>query len=240
MTKHDRLDQDPSDRDVPDTDLVNDDLHDDSSIDDQDGEDWEAVPTGSGSLAFRLLVLITGTIGFVASLALTIERIHLLQNPQAVLVCDISPFITCGPAMESWQGSLLGFPNPLLGIGGFAIVITTAMAMVAGARLARWYWVGLQAGVLLAAALITFLQGASFFSIHALCIWCMIVWAATIPLTVAVTIRNLAAGVFGAGSAQRIGRRLQHFQVAVTAVWYFALLTVIALVFWNKFMLWLA
>ena len=70
---------------------------------------------------------------------LTIDRIKLLTDPQVALVCDISPFVTCGPVMSSRAGALFGFPNPLLGIAGFALAGTTGMVLLAGARLARWY-----------------------------------------------------------------------------------------------------
>ena len=95
-------------------------------------------PAGRG---WGLLLVIGSAIGFLAAMILTIDRIRLLTDPQVALVCDISPFVTCGPVMSSAAGALFGFPNPLLGIAGFAIAGTTGMVLLAGARLARWYLV---------------------------------------------------------------------------------------------------
>ena len=102
----------------------------------------------SGNRGWAWVLVVGSAIGFLASMILTIDRIKLLTDPQAVLVCDISPFVTCGPVMSSAAGALFGFPNPLLGIAGFAIAGTTGMVLLAGARLARWYLVCFEVGCL--------------------------------------------------------------------------------------------
>ena len=152
-----------------------------------------------GRRGWGLLLVIGSAIGFLAAMILTIDRIRLLTDPQVALVCDISPFVTCGPVMSSTAGALFGFPNPLLGIAGFAIAGTTGMVLLAGARLARWYLVGFEVGCLAAAVFITWLQTQSLYVIGALCIWCMCVWAVTIPIVVVTTAHTLSAGAFGDG-----------------------------------------
>ena len=149
--------------------------------------------------------MIGSAIGFLAAMILTIDRIKLLTDPQVALVCDISPFVTCGPVMSSAAGALFGFPNPLLGIAGFAIAGTTGMVLLAGTRLARWYLVCFEIGCLAAAVFITWLQTQSLYVIGALCIWCMWVWAVTIPIVVVTTAQTFGAGAFGEG-ARRVGR----------------------------------
>ena len=99
--------------------------------------------------------------------------------------------------METAQASLLGFPNPIIGVAAFPVVVTTGMAFLAGARLARWYWVGLQVGVTAAFALVTWLAFQSIYRIGALCPYCMVVWTVVIPLFWYVSLRNLSEGVFG-------------------------------------------
>src|SRR6478735_2883140 len=94
-----------------------------------------------------LILLITGVIGWLASGWLVLERLALYKDPDHVASCDMNPFISCTSVMKTAQASLLGFPNPFIGIAAFAVVITTAVVLLAGAKLPRWYWIGLQVGV---------------------------------------------------------------------------------------------
>ena len=183
-----------------------------------------------------MLLCVCGTVGLLAAMMLTIDRFRLLQNPDTQLACNLSPFIACGPVMTSRAGALFGFPNPLLGIIGFTIVTTTGAALLAGAPLRRWYWQGMQAGVLAAAVFITWLQTQSLYVIGALCLWCLLVWTVTIPLIVAVTLHNLAAGHLGA-PLQKTGRRLQPYSITLTAIWYLLVIGAIALRFYRDFAL---
>jgi uncharacterized membrane protein len=186
--------------------------------------------------ALPILLCVGGALGLLAAMTLTIDRIHLLQDPDAKLACDLSPFVACGPVMESRAGALFGFPNPLLGIIGFSVVVATGAALLAGARLARWYHVGLQVGVLLAAVFITWLQTQSLYVIGALCLWCMLVWAVTIPITVAVTADNLAVGRLGPRLVPA-GRWLRNYTPMVVGIWYLVVLTAIGLRFYRDFAL---
>lgn len=186
----------------------------------------------------RLGVLLTvcGLLGLTAAMVLTVDRIRLAQNPATNLGCDLSPFIACGSVMQSRAGALFAFPNPLLGIIGFTVVVTTGVALLAGARLRRWYWVGLQVGVVLAAVFITWLQTQSLYVIGALCLWCILVWTVTIPTVVAVTVHNLADGHLGRWGTEP-GLRLSHYQVTIVAVWYLVVVAAVGLRFYREFAL---
>src|SRR5688572_3289381 len=95
------------------------------------------------------LLVIGGTIGLLCAAILTLEKIHLLKNPGAALSCDISPIVACGSVINTDQASAFGFPNPFMGIAGFAVLITIGMGMFAGAKYRRWFWQGLQIGATL-------------------------------------------------------------------------------------------
>lgn len=200
----------------------------------------EATPDGDISEAsyrrWGWVLVIGSAIGFVAAMVLTIDRFKLLVDPQVNLACDISPFVACGPVMQSPAGALFGFPNPLLGVAGFALAGTTGMVLLAGARLARWYLACFEIGCLLAAVFITWLQTQSLYVIGALCVYCMVVWAVTIPIFVTTTATTLAAGVFGSG-LRRVGRAIGNWTVAIVAVWYLVIVTAIALRFYREFAL---
>ena len=181
---------------------------------------------------FAWLLLITGVVGWLASGALVLEKLEVLKDPSHVTVCDVNPWISCGQVMQTWQGSVFGFPNMFMGIVAFAVIITTAMGILAGATFARWYWLGLQAGVTLGFALVVWLWSQALYSIHILCPFCMVVWAAMIPLFVWVTVRNVTHGVIRlpAGATRILGDSgwiiTALLYVAVIATIFFAFIQV--------------
>lgn len=123
---------------------------------------------------------VCGTAGLIASLVLTIEKFAVLADPTYRPSCSINPVISCGSIMTSWQAELFGFPNPLLGLMGFAVVLTTAAVVLAGASLPRWYWNGLFTGLSAAVVFVHWLAFQSLFRIGALCPYCMVVWLVTV------------------------------------------------------------
>ena len=131
-------------------------------------------------------VLIAGVIGLVASMTLTVEKIEILLNPSYVPSCNINPIVSCGSVMVTPQASVLGFPNPLLGIVGFTVVVVTGVLAVAKVPLPQWYWVGLTVGTLIGAVFVHWLIFQSLYRIGALCPYCMVVWVVTISLLVVV------------------------------------------------------
>lgn len=158
------------------------------------------------SLAYVLLA--TGTIGWLASVILLVERVRSLQNPANVLSCDISPFISCGALFDRWQASLFGFPNPILGVAGFVAPIAVAVGLLTGARFGSWYWRLLTLGVFGAWIFVTWLYVQSVYAIGVLCPYCMLVWAATIPMWWYLLSWGLKHGtLFGSGT-RSLGEKL--------------------------------
>lgn len=133
-----------------------------------------------------LWVLIAGTLGEIAAFVLSVEKIRQLQSPSYVPSCSINPVLSCGSVMLTEQASAFGFPNPLLGIGAFSVVIVTGVLAFAGIRLPRWYWSGLAAGTLLGVVFIGWLIFQSLYRIGALCPYCMVVWVVTTALLVVI------------------------------------------------------
>ena len=46
--------------------------------------------------------------------------------------------MACSPVMKSRQASLFGFPNPLIGIAAFAVVVTLGVVVLWVELLAQW------------------------------------------------------------------------------------------------------
>ncbi|WP_311214596.1 MULTISPECIES: vitamin K epoxide reductase family protein [unclassified Arthrobacter] len=192
------------------------------------------IPRMTRDIPFGWLLVITGVVGWLASGALVLEKLEVLKDPDYKTVCDVNPWISCGQVMQTWQSSVFGFPNMFIGIVAFAIIITTGMALLSGATFARWYWAGLQAGVTLGFVFVVWLWSQALYSIHILCPFCMIVWAAMIPLFVWVTARNITHGVIKvpAGTARVVG----EFGWIITALLYVAVAATIFFAFSHVFL----
>ncbi|MDN5763647.1 MAG: vitamin K epoxide reductase family protein [Microlunatus sp.] len=137
------------------------------------------------------VLLVAGLVGFAAAFVLAVEKYLLLTNPFYTPSCTINTAISCGPVMSSPQAAVFGFPNPYLGIAGFAVVAATGAMLLAGGRLAGWYTAGLQIGAVLGTVFVAWLMVQSLTVIHALCPYCMAAWAATFAIVWYVTITNL-------------------------------------------------
>ena len=143
---------------------------------------------------YAIVLIVAGVIGWTAAFILTMEKFNTLLHPQAALTCDISPLVNCSVNLNSWQGSLFGFPNPILGLTGWMAVVVVGAALLAGARFDRWFRIVFNLGVAGAMLLVVFLISQSIFVLGTLCIWCMTTWAVTIPTFLLVTLGNLRDG----------------------------------------------
>jgi uncharacterized membrane protein len=144
-----------------------------------------------------VFLIVTGALGWWASFSLTLDKFALLADPDADLSCNFSVLVQCGANLDSPQGAVFGFPNPLIGLGGFVAPIAVGVAVLAGARFANWFWIAFNLGLAGALAFVIWLIGQSIFVLGTLCPWCMLVWLVTIPLFWVVTLRNAGAGDFG-------------------------------------------
>lgn len=180
-----------------------------------------------------MLLAILGAIGFIASADLSIEKVQLLKDPTYEPSCNLSPLLSCGSVMVTPQAEAFGFPNPFIGVAGFAIVTTVGMALLAGARFKRWFWLGLQAGAVFGVAFITWLQYQSIYRIGALCPWCMVVWTVMIPIFLYVLLYNLREGHLKlSASLQPVNDFVQKNHANILMVWYGLVTLAILTHFW--------
>ncbi|QSB04586.1 vitamin K epoxide reductase family protein [Natronoglycomyces albus] len=143
-----------------------------------------------------LVLALGGVVGLAGSFGLTYERFEMLMNPEHVLGCDINPLLSCGSVMETNQAMLFGFPNPLVGLMTFPVVVVFGVALLAGARFPLWMWRGLWVGALGGIVFIHWLIYQSVFNIGVLCPYCMVVWTAMLPTFWFLTVFNLKNNVF--------------------------------------------
>lgn len=176
-------------------------------------------------------LLIAGVIGLVASMTLTVEKIDILRDPSYVPSCNINPILSCGSVMITPQASLLGFPNPLLGLVAFTVVAVTGLLALTKVALPQWYWVGLTVGVLAGAVFVHWLIFQSLYRIGALCPYCMVVWVVTISLLVVV-----ASVAYRPALQQRQsgpGWVVYQWRWSIAALWFTAVSLLSMARFWD-------
>ncbi|MDI3386759.1 vitamin K epoxide reductase family protein [Streptomyces sp. B-S-A8] len=166
-------------------------------------EQAEAPRSVGGSRALALLLVITGAAGLLAAWIITLDKIKLAEDPTFTPACSLNPVVSCGSIMESDQAAVFGFPNPILGLVTYGIVVCVGMSLLARARFPRWYWLTLNAGMLFGVGFCTWLMYQSLYNINALCLWCCLAWVATILMFWYVTGHNVRHGMLPAPRALR-------------------------------------
>ena len=180
------------------------------------------------------ILIVGGIIGMFASIELIVQKIAVLSNPDFIPNCDINPVLSCGSVINTEQASLFGFPNPVLGVIGFTVVIMFGALLLTGVVLPKAMWLGLNLGALAGMVFVIWLVIQSLYVIGALCPWCMVVWSITIPIFWQVTTDNLAS------KRLSLGKSLS--EIIVTLKWILVganYLIIMALIFvrWQDFWL---
>lgn len=185
-------------------------------------------PVTARPTVLALWLVIAGVIGWIAAFALTIEKFDKLVTPTVAASCDFSLLVQCSANLESPQGSVFGFPNPIIGLTGWVAPIVVGMAILAGARFARWFWWLFAAGITFAFGFVVWLIGQSIFVLSTLCPWCMVTWLVTIPTFWAVWVHMLRSGAVSRSPKVRaVGQALTPW-VPLLAIVSYAVVLLIA------------
>lgn len=182
--------------------------------------------TALSQRALGVVLIVGSLVSIVASVELmlaTIARAAAGHGPKGG-TCDISPFISCGKTMVTWQGHLFGLPNPIVGLIGFAGMLAVGVFFATGTRIPAWIRWGQLIGITVAMAMVTLFQYTIFFVLDALCPWCMVIWSMTGPM-------------FLSSLANRFGWRART-AVLLTLLWYAAIIGMIVWKFGSRFLVW--
>lgn len=141
-----------------------------------------------------MAMLVWSAASLTASFVLAIDAVTLAGDRDAVFSCDINAVVSCGTVGSSWQASVLGFPNAFLGLISEPVVLTLAVAGIAGVRFPRWLMLTAQAGCTVGLGLAYWLLYQAIFHIGAVCPWCLLVTVATTFVFVELTRVNVLHG----------------------------------------------
>ncbi|MCT7350708.1 MULTISPECIES: vitamin K epoxide reductase family protein [Streptomyces] len=191
---------------------------------------------GTGAVGQRMLAVVLtvgGAVGFLAAFTLAVEKIALLKDPSYSPSCSINPVLSCGSVMTTPQAEVFGFPNPLLGIAGFAVVTALGMVLLTGAVLPRWFWWGLEAAVVFGVVFVHWLIFQSLYRIGALCPYCMVVWTVMIPVFWYTTVHILTRGYLPVPDRVRQwATAAAGYHGVVLTAWYVLIAVLILERFW--------
>lgn len=139
-------------------------------------------------------MLVGALFSLLAALVLSIDAIELAKNSHAILSCNVNAVISCGTVNSHPSAFLFGFPNSFLGLIAEPVVITVAIAGLAGVRFPRKFLFAAQIGYTLGFGLALWLFYTSYVVIGALCPWCMLVTLTTLFVWFAMTRYNIREG----------------------------------------------
>lgn len=182
-------------------------------------------------------MLVSAVFAFVAAFTLSVEKLELLKNPDAILSCSVNLVLNCASVMKTPQASVFGFPNSYLGIAGFAIVIAVAVGALMGVKYTRPYLVTAQVFYGLGLLFAYWLFFQSVYVIEVLCPWCLLVTVATTLIFETLLRHNLRQNSFGlSGKNNKMvqGWLDKDYDKLITAGWLVVLTALVFLKFGNS------
>lgn len=183
-----------------------------------------------GKLRDHIILLACAFFGLTASFVLTMEKMHLLQNPTAEPSCSINPFITCASAISSAQSEFFGVPLTLFGIMAYSALLALNVFLLAKSVLGVTMWRLALGAAAIGVLGVHYLILQSVFVLHVICPWCFGVWL-TVPIIFTV--------LLGLSPAKTVHSTLQPLVTnrwKILGAWYAALCTLLLTVFWDAWM----
>lgn len=182
------------------------------------------------------ILLIAGIIGYAMAFIIMYEKLQLADNPHYIPSCNLNPVISCGNVMKSPQSHIFGFSNPMLGLAAYPVLAVVGAGMLAGARYRRWFWLGLQAGLVFGLGFVHWLFFQTVYRIHALCPYCIGVWIVTITSFWYVLLYNIDTGhIRLPARLQPLYDRLRSNHLGVLVVWFLIIAGLILKHFWYYY-----
>ncbi|WP_203338332.1 vitamin K epoxide reductase family protein [Nocardioides limicola] len=173
-------------------------------------------------------VTLLAAVGLAASLALAADKVRLLTDADFEPSCNFNPVLSCGTVMLTDQAGVFGFPNPFLGLIGFSVILTLGVLMAARVTVPTWVLGGAALGSVAGAVFVHWLIFQSLYRIGALCPWCMVVWAVTLPLALWFTLLALRHD-----DSRGFVETLWQWRFTVLTVWFLVIVVLIGIRFWD-------
>ena len=175
-------------------------------------------------------MLFSACLSLLASFVLSIDAVRLAENPDANLSCNINAVVSCSTVAAGWQAHLFGFPNAFLGLVAEPVVITVAVAGLAGVRFPRGFMFAAQVVYSLGVVFAYWLLYQAVVNIGALCPWCLLVTVSTTLVFATLTHVNIRDdNLYLPARVQRAAARFidADYDVLVVTIWLLLLILLI-------------
>lgn len=163
------------------------------------------------------LITAGGAVGLAASFLETIEYQQILKNAHAQLVCNLNSVFSCGNVLNSWQSRIFGFPNSMLCMVFFTLMLSSGLVGWTGGTLPPRLRLWLQGIALFFLGFAMWFMWESTFRVHALCILCLFCLAGLLTLNWGWLRTNVAILPIGAWYRSRLASAMR--QGADTFAW---------------------
>lgn len=120
-------------------------------------------------------MLLGGVLALLAAFILTIDKLQVLEDPNAVLSCSVNIVLNCSTVMQTWQSHVFGIPNMFIGLMAFPVLITIAVLGLSGVKFPRWFLISSIIALFLGFLFSYWLFFSSVYVIQVLCPWCLLV-----------------------------------------------------------------
>jgi len=183
-----------------------------------------------------IVMLVGAVLALIAAFVLSLEKIHLLQNPDAILSCSFNLVLNCTAVMQTWQASVFfGIPNMYIGLISFPVIVAVAVAALwGGATFNKGFLKATNIGVLLGTLFAYWLFFNSLYAIQVLCPWCLIVTFSCTLMLSAITYINLRENTWNFSNT--VNDKIQKFlkggyEQLIVASWIVLMVVLVVLKF---------
>ena len=164
------------------------------------------------------IMLVGSGLGLLASFVLSIESLELAKNSHAVLSCDFSSALSCSAVANHWSAAILGFPNSFIGVMTLPVMVTIAVALLAGAKFPKWFMQAAQVGVSVGFIFALWMFYMSFVEIGVLCPWCLTLDAGMLLIFGGMTRYNILTGVIAGKKIKKFAQNDYDIVLLVTII----------------------
>ncbi|HSW74588.1 MAG TPA: vitamin K epoxide reductase family protein [Candidatus Saccharimonadales bacterium] len=128
------------------------------------------------------LITAGGVAGLTASFLETLEYQEILKNSHAQLVCNLNSVFSCGNVLNSWQSKIFGFPNSMLCMVFFTLMLSSGVVGLTGGILAPKFRLWLHGIATFFLGFALWFMWESTFRVRALCILCVFCFAGLLTI----------------------------------------------------------
>lgn len=182
------------------------------------------------------VMLIGAVLALIAAFVLSVEKVHLLSNPDAILSCSFNVVLNCSAVMQTPQSAVFfGIPNMFIGMVAFPVIVTVAVAALwGGAKFNKGFLIAANIGILIGTIFAYWLFFTSVYVIQVLCPWCLVVTFSCTLMIAAITHINLRQNTWG--FSKELNEKVQKFLKAgyhqlIVASWLVLMIVLVFLQF---------